>query len=85
MGKVGSPQWLDTKSFATANMWPYEGPTRSQKAFRRPAAAGQRLGPMANDVVWAGRIARIGAQSWQAMAPEWEALPDHYQQVLLDA
>ena len=33
VGKVGSPQWLDTKSFATANMWPYEGPSTKPEGF----------------------------------------------------
>ena len=79
VGSKGKPQFLDTKAFATANYWPRGGHSEKPEGFYdllRRVTPGPRL-----DIFGRRRIA--GFESWGNEAPEGDALPDHYQQVLM--
>ena len=79
VGRKGNPQFLDTKSFALANNWPRGAHSAKPEGFYdllRRVTPAPRL-----DVFGRRRIA--GFQSWGDEAPEGEALPDHYQEVLM--
>ena len=81
VGRRGSPKFLDTKAFSAANYWPRRGHSEKPEGFYdllRRVTPGPRL-----DVFGRRRIA--GFQSWGNEAPDGPALPDHYQQVLVDA
>ena len=81
VGRKGKPKFTDTKAFATANYWPRAGHSAKPEGFYdllRRVTPGPRL-----DIFGRRRIA--GFESWGNEAPEGAALPDHYQQVLLDA
>ena len=80
VGRKGKPQYHETKAFSTANYWPREGHSAKPEGFYdllRRVTPGPRL-----DVFGRRRIA--GFDSWGNEAPEGLALPDHYQQVLLE-
>lgn len=96
VGKVGKPRFTDVKAFYLANKWKH--PHRDDP---HPNAWGKavylnsgkppdfyellcRVTPAPRlDIFGRRRIA--GFCSWGNEAPEGEALPDHYQQVLMDA
>ena len=80
VGKQGSPKYLDTKAFSVANYWPRGGHSEKPEGFYdllRRVTPGPRL-----DLFGRRRIA--GFESWGNEAPKGPALPDHYQQVMLD-
>ena len=81
VGRKGKPQFLETRDFRTGNLWPWQGHSVKPEEFYdllRRVTPGPRL-----DIFGRRRIA--GFQSWGNEAPEGEASPDHYQQVLLEA
>ena len=82
VGHKGSPKYLDEKQFFIVSQW-HHPRKQSQKPegfydLLRRVTPGPRL-----DVFGRRRIA--GFTSWGNEAPEGEPLPDHYQQVLLEA
>ena len=81
VGRKGKPQFLDTKMFNTANYWPRQGHSVKPEGFYdllRRVTPGPRL-----DIFGRRRIA--GFDSCGNEAPDGDTLPDHYQQVLLEA
>ena len=81
VGLKGSPHLLDTRAFNTAMHWPRGAHSEKPEGFYdllRRVTPGPRL-----DIFGRRRIA--GFESWGNEAPDGPALPDHYQQVLLDA
>ena len=81
VGRQGSPKWLDTRAFKTANAWPRKGghsakPEGFYDLLRRVSPA-PRL-----DVF--GRRPIGGFDSWGDEAPAVNREPDIYQDVLLD-
>ena len=79
VGRKGSPAFRDTRAFTTANYWPMRGHSEKPDGFYdllRRITEGPRL-----DVF--GRRSIAGFESWGDEAPEGEALPEHYQQVLI--
>ena len=79
VGRLGSPQFLDTKAFMTATFWPRFGHSTKPEGFYdllRRVTPGPRL-----DVFGRRRIA--GFDSWGNEAPDGPALPEHYQEVML--
>ena len=82
VGRKGKPQFQDTKAFNTANYCPRaSGHSAKPEGFYdllRRVTPRPRL-----DIFGRRRIA--GFTSWGNEAPEGPALPDHYQQVLLEA
>ena len=81
VGRRGRPAFTNTKAFSTVNTWPVTGHSRKPEGFYdllRRVTPGPRL-----DIFGRRRIA--GFESWGNEAPEGVALPDHYQQVLLEA
>ena len=80
VGRKGKPKYQETKAFATANHWPRGEHSEKPEGFYdllRRVTPGPRL-----DVFGRRRIA--GFDSWGNEAPEGLALPDHYQQVLIE-
>ena len=78
VGRKGSPSYMDTKAYSTANYWPRGGHSEKPEGFYdllRRITQSPRL-----DIFSRRRIA--GFESWGQEAPEGPALPDHYQQVL---
>ena len=81
VGRKGHPAVLDDRAFRTGNYWPRGAHSEKPEGFYellRRVTPGPRL-----DIFGRRRIA--GFESWGNEAPEGPALPDHYQQVLLDA
>ena len=81
VGRKGSPQFLDMKMFKTANYWPRGEHSVKPEGFYdllRRVTPGPRL-----DIFGRRRIA--GFDSCGNEAPDGDTLPDHYQQVLLEA
>ena len=79
VGRNGKPKYNEIKAFSTANYWPRGGHSEKPEGFYdllRRVTPGPRL-----DIFGRRRIA--GFESWGNEAPEGEALPDHYQQVLV--
>lgn len=79
-GKKGKPQFSDVKAFNAANIWKRAGNSVKPEGFYdllRRVTPGPRL-----DIFGRRRIA--GFDSWGNEAPDGPALPDHYQQVLLE-
>ena len=78
VGRKGSPCFQDTKAFDVANYWAHHISSKKPEGFYdllRRVTPAPRL-----DVFGRRRIA--GFQSWGDEAPEGEALPDHYQQIM---
>ena len=80
VGAKGNPRFLDIRAFNVANHWPRGRHSEKPEGFYdllRRVTLGPRL-----DIFGRRRIA--GFDSWGLEAPDAPALPDHYQQVLLD-
>ena len=78
VGRKGSPQFLDTKAFQVANIWPWSGHSEKPEGFYdllRRVTPGPRL-----DVFGRKRIECL--ECWGNEAPEGPSLPDHYQIVM---
>ena len=79
VGGNGKANWQSIKAFNLVNHWPRGTHSAKPEGFYdllRRVTPAPRL-----DVFGRRRIA--GFQSWGDEAPEGEALPDHYQQVLM--
>ena len=77
VGRVGFPEFTDTKAFQLASTWPRGGHSEKPEGFYdllRRVTPAPRL-----DVFGRRRI--VGFQSWGDEAPE-EPAPDHYQTVM---
>lgn len=78
VGKKGKPQFRETKSFAIANFWKWQGQSVKPEEFYdllRRITPSPRL-----DIFGQRRIA--GFESWGMEAPDEPALLDHFQTVL---
>lgn len=80
MAVKGKPRFTEQKMFKAGNFWPNPGFSAKPEEFYdllRRVTPAPRL-----DIFGRRRIA--GFESWGNEAPDGSALPDHYQQVLLD-